>query len=215
MIRNVLGLLVVFAALGGLPARAGSDLKPWTDGPAPQLSLRDLTGQPVNLADFRGKVVLVNFWATRCAPCIEELPSMQRVQDKLGRDGFKVLAVNYQEGRARIDDFLKKRPLKLTILRDHDGSARTGWGVRGFPTSFVIDTDQRIRYTVTGGVDWSSPKVESQIRELLIPQPRNAGKRIRVVLSGDNVDTAMFAEVLSVAAGLPCGVVMPPSGAAS
>jgi thiol-disulfide isomerase/thioredoxin len=167
MIRNVLSLLLLLAALSGAPARAGSDLKPWTDGPTPQLSLRDLAGQPVNLADFRGKVVLVNFWATWCAPCIEEMPSMQRLRDKLALAGFEVLAVNYQEGRARINDFLKKRPLNLTILRDHDGSVRIGWGVRVFPTSFVIDTDQRIRYTVTGDVDWSSPKVESQIRELL------------------------------------------------
>ena len=75
--------------------------------------------------------------------------------------------MNYQEGAARIGDFLKKRPLQLTILRDHDGTARTAWGVRVFPTSFVIDADQRIRYTVTGEVDWTSPKVESQIRALL------------------------------------------------
>jgi cytochrome c biogenesis protein CcmG, thiol:disulfide interchange protein DsbE len=167
MIRSVLGLLFLFAVLGGAPARAGSDLKPWPGGPTPQLSLRDLTGREVNLADLKGKVVLVNFWATWCAPCIQEMPSMQRLQDKLGLAGFEVLAINYQEGQARINDFLKKRPLKLTILRDHDGSVRTGWGVRVFPTTFVIDTEQRIRYTVTGDMDWSSPKVESQIRELL------------------------------------------------
>lgn len=92
---------------------------------------------------------------------------MQSLRDKLSLAGFEVLAVNYQEGQARINAFLKKRPLKLTILRDHDGSIRIGWGVRVFPTSFVIDAEQRIRYTVTGDVDWSSPKVESQIRELL------------------------------------------------
>lgn len=167
MFRYALSLLFLLALLGSAPARAGSDLKPWTGGPTPQLSLRDLAGQPVNLADFRGRVVLVNFWATWCAPCIEEMPTMQRLRHKLSLAGFEVLAVNYQEGQARINDFLKKRPLKLTILRDHDGSVRNGWGVRVFPTSFVIDTDQRIRYTVTGDVDWSSPKVESQIRELL------------------------------------------------
>jgi thiol-disulfide isomerase/thioredoxin len=167
MLQIVLRLLLLFAVLGCAPAFAGSDLKPWTDGPTPQLSLRDLAGQPVNLADFKGKVVLVNFWATWCAPCIEEMPAMQRLRDKLSLAGFEVLAVNYQESQSRIIDFLKKRPLKLTILRDHDGSVRTGWGVRVFPTSFVIDTEQRIRYTVIGEVDWSSSKVESQIRELL------------------------------------------------
>ena len=167
MPRHAASLLLIFVLLGSTPARAGNDLKPWTGGPTPQLSLRDLAGQPVSLADLKGKVVLVNFWATWCAPCIEEMPSMQRLRDKLGLAGFEVLAVNYQEGAARIGDFLKKRPLQLTILRDHDGTARTAWGVRVFPTSFVIDADQRIRYTVTGEVDWTSPKVESQIRALL------------------------------------------------
>ncbi len=167
MIRYVLCLLSLIAALGSGPAAAGGDLKPWTGGPAPKLALRDLAGNPVKLADFSGKVILVNFWATWCAPCIEEMPSMQRLRDKLALAGFEVLAINFQEGQARIEDFLKKRPLKLTILRDHDGSARTAWGVRGFPTSFVIDTEQRIRYMVTGDVDWTSSKVESQIRELL------------------------------------------------
>ena len=119
------------------------------------------------LSAYKGKVVLVNFWATWCAPCIEEMPSMQRLRDKLGLAGFEVLAVNYQEGEARINDFLKKRPLNLTILRDSDGSARTAWGVKVFPTSYVLDTDQRIRYVVIGDVDWSSSKVENQIRALL------------------------------------------------
>ena len=167
MLRYVAPLLFVFAALCNGAAIAGSELKPWTGGLAPQLALRDLAGQPVKLSDFKGKVVLINFWATWCAPCIEEMPSMQRLRDKLSLAGFEVLAVNYQEAPARINDFLKKRPLKLTILRDHDGSARTGWGVRVFPTSFVIDSEQRIRYTVIGDVDWTSPKVEAQIRELL------------------------------------------------
>lgn len=167
MIRRFLSLFVLCAALGQQHAFAGSDLKPWTGGPTPQLILRDLSGQPVKLADFKGKVVVVNFWATWCAPCIEEMPSLERLREKLSLAGLEVLAVNYQEAQPRIEAFLKKRPLKLTILRDHDGSARNAWGVRVFPTSFVIDTDQRIRYTVTGDVNWTSSRVEAQIRELL------------------------------------------------
>ena len=160
-------LLFAAAALFASLAHAGGELKPWTGGPTPPLALRDLGGQPSPLAAYKGKVVLVNFWATWCAPCIEEMPSMQRLREKLGPAGFEVLAVNYQEGEARINDFLKKRPLNLTILRDHDGTARTAWGVRVFPTSYVVDADQRIRYVVIGDVDWSSAKVENQIRSLL------------------------------------------------
>ena len=164
--RRVSALLFVVLC-GGLPAHAGSELKPWTGGAAPPLVLRDLDGRTVSLADYRGKVVLVNFWATWCAPCIEEMPAMQRLRDKFALAGFEVLAVNFQEGEGRIKDFLKKRPLDLTIVRDHDGSVRTAWGVRVFPTSFIIGPDQQIKYQVVGDVDWTSSKVETQIRSLL------------------------------------------------
>ena len=162
----LLPLLFALAVLAA-PASAGSDLVPWTGGTAPPLALKDLSGNAVNLSDLKGKVVLVNFWATWCAPCIEEMPSMQKLRDKIGISGFEVLAVNYQEGTARIYDFLKKRPLKLTIIRDSDGAAKTAWGVKVFPTSFIIGPDGRVRYSVIGDVDWTSTRIESQIRDLL------------------------------------------------
>ena len=167
MIR-ILGSLFMFAiALAVTPARAEGNLVSWTGGPTPALALKDLSGNTVNLADLKGKVVLVNFWATWCAPCIQEMPSMQKLRDKIGLAGFEVIAVNYQEGAPRIHDFLKKRPLQLTILRDTDGAVRTGWGVKVFPTSFVVGIDGRIQYSLIGDTDWSSPKVVALIRELL------------------------------------------------
>ena len=165
--RNLMFGLLALLALHAAPAAAGNDLVPWTGGPTAALSLKDLGGRNVSLADYRGKVVLVNFWATWCAPCIAEMPSMQSLRDKLGTTKFDVLAVNYQEGTPRINDFLKKRPLTLTIVRDADGAARTAWGVKVFPTSFVVDTEGRIRYSVQGDVEWMSKKVEAQIRDLL------------------------------------------------
>jgi thiol-disulfide isomerase/thioredoxin len=166
-LRTLFFSLLVALALAGQRVRAGSDLVPWTGGATPPLTLNDLAGNPVSLAGLKGKVVLVNFWATWCAPCIHEMPSMQALRDKIGPAGFEVLAVNYQEGVPRINDFLKKRPLKLTIVRDSDGAARKAWGVKVFPTSFIVDPEGRIRYTVLGDVDWTSTKVESQIRDLL------------------------------------------------
>jgi len=166
-LRYALISLLVSITLLGAPARAGSDLVPWTGGPTPRLVLKDLAGNPRNLADLKGKVVLVNFWATWCAPCIEEMPSMQQLRDKIGLAGFEVLAVNFQEGQPRINDFLKKRPLKLRIVRDSDGAVKAAFGVKVFPTSFIVDPDGRLRYSVIGDVDWTSSKIESQIRELL------------------------------------------------
>ena len=160
-------MLLLFTLFVGAQAHAGFELKPWTGGPTPPLSLRDMSGKTVTLADFRGKVVLINFWATWCAPCIAEMPAMQRLRDKLSLAGFEVLAVNYKESETKIGDFLKKHPLGLTILRDTDGAVGGMWSVRTFPTSFIIDTDQKIRYWVIGDVDWTSDSVEGRIRELL------------------------------------------------
>lgn len=165
--RNLVFGLLALLALQSVPASAGTDLVPWSGAPTAALNLKDLAGHSVNLADYRGKVVLVNFWATWCAPCIAEMPSMQALRDRLGSTKFDVLAVNYQEGTPRINDFLKKRPLTLTIVRDADGAVRTAWGVKVFPTSYVVDPEGRIRYWVQGDVDWTSKKVEAQIRELL------------------------------------------------
>ena len=167
MLRGAASSLLMGIALSGTIAHAGENLVRWTGGATPPLALKDLAGSTVDLAALKGKVVLVNFWATWCAPCIHEMPSMQALRDKLGPAGFDVLAVNYQEGAPRINDFLKKRPLTLTIVRDADGKARTAWGVKVFPTSFIVGADGRIRYSVLGDVDWTSSKVEAQIRELL------------------------------------------------
>ena len=159
-------LLSVLIAVAG-PALAGFELKPWTGGATPPLSLQDVSGRKIDLAQYRGKVVLVNFWATWCAPCVAELPAMEKLREKLSLSGFEVLAVNYKDSPKKINDFLVKRPLALPIPRDADGAVGLAWAVRTFPTSFVIDTDGRIRYWVIGDVDWLSPSVESRIRELL------------------------------------------------
>jgi thiol-disulfide isomerase/thioredoxin len=163
ILATLLSLFMLITA----PALAGFELKPWTGGATPPLSLLDVAGKKVDLAQYRGKVVLVNFWATWCAPCVAELPAMQKLRDKLSLSGFEVLAVNYKDSQKKIDDFLVKRPLALPIPRDSDGAVGMAWSVRTFPTSFVIDADGRIRYWVIGEVDWLSPSVESRIRELL------------------------------------------------
>ncbi len=164
----------LLAVLGGAAlaitrsARAQPALQPWSGPPAaPPLELRTLDGQPLALADLRGRVVLVNFWATWCEPCIEEMPSLKRLRDRLGAARCEVLAVNYQEGEPRIRAFLQKVPLDLPIVRDTDGGVARAWKVRIFPTTFVVDADQSIRYLRTGSLDWTEPAVEHRIRALL------------------------------------------------
>jgi thiol-disulfide isomerase/thioredoxin len=85
------------ALTGLLVAAHAAELKPWTGGPPPPLTLKDLEGKTHRLADYKGKVVLINFWATWCAPCVQEMPSIQRLKDKLAGRPFVVLAVNLDE----------------------------------------------------------------------------------------------------------------------
>lgn len=161
-----------------LSAAAGAsaaELQPWKGPPqAPAFELMSPDGSTLALASLRGKVVLVNFWATWCEPCVDEMPSMQQLRTRLRPQGFEILAVNFKEGPQRIDGFMKKLKLDFPVVRDDDGAAASRWNVRVFPSSFILDAQGNIRYTVTGPIDWTSRDVESKIRGLLT-RPVSAG----------------------------------------
>jgi thiol-disulfide isomerase/thioredoxin len=162
---------LALALLTGLAAAwaAGGTLKPWSGGATPPLALRDLEGKVHRLADYRGKVVVLNFWATWCDPCREEMPSMQRLQDKLAGKPFAILAVDYGEGAPRVSDFLKTVPVRFTVLLDRDTSAATAWKVKVLPTTLVIDPEQKVHFVAVGDIGWDSEPVENEIRKLLPP----------------------------------------------
>ena len=165
--------LFVAATLAAVVSRLdAAELKRWKGKPA-ALPIELLTpeGAPFSLKQLRGKVVLVNFWATWCEPCITEMPSLQRLRNELAASDFEVLAVNYQEGPARINGFIQKMNLTLPVVRDTDGSVARNWGARVFPASYLVDRAGDIRYAASGDVDWTSPKMVSTIRSLLAPQP--------------------------------------------
>jgi thiol-disulfide isomerase/thioredoxin len=165
--------LLVAATLAALASRLdAAELKRWTSKSAtPPIELLTIEGAPFSLTQLRGKVVLVNFWATWCEPCVTEMPSLQRLRDELAASGFDVLAVNYQEGPARINGFTQKMKLNLPVVRDTDGSVARNWGARIFPASFLLDRNGNIRYAISGAADWTSPKMVSTIRSLLAPRP--------------------------------------------
>jgi transglutaminase-like putative cysteine protease/thiol-disulfide isomerase/thioredoxin len=164
-----LGVLVLLLA----PALtlAAEPLQPWPGVPTPALRARTLDDTDLTLADFRGKTVIVNFWATWCVPCVAEMPALQRLRDRLAPAGVEVIAVNFQENATRIRPFVERMKLTFPVVRDHDGALRAAWHVNVFPTSFIIAPDQRIAWFATGEVDWDDPQVESRIRSL---RPRNA-----------------------------------------
>ena len=146
---------------------AEQPLRPWHGGVTPPLQLADIAGKMHRLADYRGKVVLVNFWATWCAPCREEMPSIERLRQAMKSKPFAVLAVNLAEPPARVRDFLQSMPLGFPILLDADMAATQAWKVRQLPASFVVGPDGRIRYSYIGDLDWSRDAVRKTLTELL------------------------------------------------
>ncbi|MCC7487856.1 MAG: TlpA family protein disulfide reductase [Burkholderiales bacterium] len=150
-----------------MSAQAPGGLQPWGGGPVPPLRLKDLDGRLHRLADYRGRVVLLNFWATWCGPCREEMPSITRLRKKLAGRPFAVLAVNLDEPESRVRKFLAEVPLDFPVLMDPGARATKEWKVRILPASFLIARDGGIRYTVTGEIDWSNEHVVALVSELL------------------------------------------------
>ena len=171
---------LVAAILFGCSALAAAQqLRPWGGGATPPLSLQDLDGRPHSLEDYRGKVVLINFWATWCEPCRDEMPSMNKLRAALGGMPFAVLAVNLAEPESRIKRFLEQVPLDFPVLLDRDTATAKAWKARILPASFLVGPDGRIRYSVLGEFDWTQERVREAIVKLLPPgsvptQPRAA-----------------------------------------
>ena len=134
----------------------------------PTLILGDLNNKTVDLSQLKGKVVLVNFWASWCPPCVHEMPSMQRLQNRFLAKGFTILGVNMAEGRETVRHFLKtKVNVQFPILFDLEGHALKNWGVFAFPTSYVVDKKGKIRYAIYGGVDWETDNIIKKITALI------------------------------------------------
>ncbi len=112
--------------------------------PAPDFLLAQLGGDPVQLSKLRGKTVFVNFWATWCDPCREEMPAMQRIYQKYKNDNVVVLAVNQREGDDGVKSYFKTNSLTMPVLLDKTGDVAGGFRVTGFPESYFIDKNGKI-----------------------------------------------------------------------
>jgi peroxiredoxin len=168
--RAVLVLTLMLLAAPAPAATPAQTMTPVADRPAaPDFALKDMDGKPHRLSDLRGKVVLVNFWATWCPPCRREMPSMQRAHDALKGHDFVMLAVNVGEDVETIFGFTFATGVELTfpILLDRDAQVIKAWPVIALPTSFVVDPQGRIAYRAVGGREWDDPELLKKIRELM------------------------------------------------
>lgn len=163
MRRFALAGLLFFAA----SANAAPALAPADGAAALPLSLQDMQGNTHTLKGYRGQVVLVNFWATWCEPCRQEMPSIQRLREKFTGKPFVALAVNLDEPEARVRQFLKQTGLELPILLDPNKKVAREWGVRLLPVTYIIGRDGRVRYRLVGDLDWSSDTVVGVISQLI------------------------------------------------
>lgn len=161
------------AALAALPAWAqaadeGPVPRPWpARQPTPAIDLPQNDGGRWRLADARGQVLLVNFWASWCEPCRAEMPSLELLEQRHEKQGLQVVAVNFRETDAAVRRYLDQSALTLRILRDVDGAAAKAFGVRVFPTTVAIGRDGRVRFTVTGECDWTGAQARRWIAPLL------------------------------------------------
>jgi peroxiredoxin len=165
MSRYALSVLLVALALGG--AASAQPLGSAAGDTAPPLELADLRGKVHRLADYRGKVVVVNFWATWCVPCREEMPSFERLRASLEGKRFAVLAVNLAEPETHIQRFLDSVPVGFPVLLDRDARAAKAWQARLLPATYVVGPDGAVRYRQIGELDWSRPDVREAILALL------------------------------------------------
>ena len=135
---------------------------------APDFTLNDLGGQPFTLSALRGKVVIVNFWATWCPPCRAEMPSMELLHRELADEGLVMLAVNIEkEGRQSVPRFLATGSHTFPVLLDDQEVVQKRYGVYKFPESFVIRKDGVIDDKVIGAIDWAHPQTIAYFRDLL------------------------------------------------
>lgn len=160
-------LILFISCLFLLASAQAQDLKPWKGGSTPPLALNDLNGKPVRLEDYRGKVVMVQFWATWCPPCLREIPSMMRLQARLADKPFAILAVNMGETEKEVKDFIARAKADFTILMDGDGKALRTWKIFVAPSTFLVDPKGNIRYTLQGGAEWDAPEYVTKISELM------------------------------------------------
>ena len=163
--------LIAMLVLGWTTAwGGGAPLTPVSGNPvAPDFTLPDTDGNQVRLADLRGKVVLLNFWATWCPPCREEMPSMQSLWQALSEDAFVMLAVNVGEDDDDVFAFANEFPEPLTfpILMDKNSALLRDYPVIGLPTSFIIDKEGNMAYKTVGGREWDHPEVHAILQELM------------------------------------------------
>ncbi len=129
-------------------------------------NLLDLSGNQASLSNYQGKVIMLNFWATWCPPCRNEMPSMESLYKKMKDKNFVIVAVNIQENSSTVKSFIQKNRYSFPVIIDEKGEVAAKYQIRVIPTTYIIDTKGKIAGVFTGSRDWDSDDVVKIFREL-------------------------------------------------
>lgn len=160
----ILSSIVAFTVFLALQSRQAHP--PEVGESAPDFTLPGLSGPSISLSDFRQRVVVVNFWATWCPPCIEETPSLKKFADQMGGTGVTVIGVSVDQDPQALGKFVTSAQLTFPIARDPDQSVSSRYGTFKFPESYIIDTEGRIARKIVGAIDWQDPRIIGFVRNL-------------------------------------------------
>jgi thiol-disulfide isomerase/thioredoxin len=164
MIKFLTGLLMLLH----LSCAAAGQLEPYRGFTrTPALSLEDLGHKVHALQDYRGRVVLVNFWASWCSPCVMEMPSLQRLQEAMAGKPFTLLAVNVEESPGTVWKFAARVQIHFPLLLDREGQTAYDWGIDIYPTSFLVDPQGLVQYVAYGPRNWDDPDTIQAIEGLI------------------------------------------------
>ncbi|MCW7538588.1 TlpA family protein disulfide reductase [Aquabacterium sp. A7-Y] len=155
-------LTLTLALCTALPATAAGP-----QSAAPDFTLRSLQGQNLRLQEQRGRVVMINFWATWCGPCREEMPHLNRLYEKYRGSGFTVLAVNVDEDGRNAASMATKLGLKFPVLFDSDKTVSRLYDLKAMPSTLILDRDGRVRFLHRGYLSGYENTYDQQIRDLL------------------------------------------------
>jgi peroxiredoxin len=162
-------LAILGLALVAVTPALAADPAPELGRSAPGFTLPDLAGTQVRLADYQGKkAVLINFWATWCAPCREEMPALETLARELGPRGLTVVGVNFKESRRAVEAFRKALGLGFPMLLDGDGRVSVAYQVFALPVTVLVDRRGMLAGTVLGVRDWVGPDARAYLGRLLV-----------------------------------------------
>ncbi len=145
-------------------------LKPFAGQMQPRtIELNNVDGEVFTRNHYTGKVTVINFWASWCGPCVEEIPALNRLRERMRGKPFELISINYAEKPQQVRDFLESVKVDFPVLLDEDGSYSAKWNVLVYPATFVIAMDGRIAYGVNGAIEWDSDEVIHELEVLMTP----------------------------------------------